>query len=181
LGISGGRIAHGGVTRRPPISLDTIVCRTEATRTPRGLGFVRRSRANFCRPVPTLSVTIRNCFIAVRHDNGAHHTLADRPANDRVGASREMLERLAVEHLSFQKAPPAITSNHKPRHFDRCCEHQGTSGLPGPSQACFLRRRCPLGLAAKTHHGQAWHPSTRTPHRQAPWSAGVRKTTCCQL
>jgi hypothetical protein len=31
----------------------------------RGFGFVHRSRTVFCRAVPNLSITIRNCFIAV--------------------------------------------------------------------------------------------------------------------
>jgi hypothetical protein len=31
----------------------------------RGLGFLHRSRTIFCRPVPNLNVTIRNCCIAV--------------------------------------------------------------------------------------------------------------------
>jgi hypothetical protein len=59
----GWEIAHGAVTRRPPISLYTMIPLVRRW----GLGFVHRSRAIFCRAVPNLSVTIRTCFIAVRH------------------------------------------------------------------------------------------------------------------
>jgi hypothetical protein len=49
------------------ISLNTMVPRTAWLRVRRwGLGFVHRSRAILCRAVPNRSVTIRNCFIAVR-------------------------------------------------------------------------------------------------------------------
>jgi hypothetical protein len=60
----------GAVTRRPPISLDTIVPRTEGY-TYRlhvrrwGLGFVNIQGAILCRAVPNLKVTIRNFVIAV--------------------------------------------------------------------------------------------------------------------
>jgi hypothetical protein len=56
LGVSGGRFAHAAVSRRPPISLDTMVPRPyRGLRVRRwGLGFVHRSRAIFCRAVPTL-------------------------------------------------------------------------------------------------------------------------------
>jgi hypothetical protein len=45
----GWEIAHGAVTRRPPISLYTLVPRTTL-----GLGFVHRSSV-LCRAVPNLS------------------------------------------------------------------------------------------------------------------------------
>jgi hypothetical protein len=47
----GWEIAHGAVSRRPPISFDTIVARTGATHTTLGLGFVRHSRTILCRAV----------------------------------------------------------------------------------------------------------------------------------
>jgi hypothetical protein len=49
------------------ISLDTVLARihmyTYSHIRRESLGFVHRSRTIFCRPVPNLSVTIRNFFI----------------------------------------------------------------------------------------------------------------------
>jgi hypothetical protein len=69
LGISGGRsltgVAHGAVTRRPPISFYAMGPRTEgytyAARV-KGLSIVQ---GPLCRAVPNLSVTIRNVCITV--------------------------------------------------------------------------------------------------------------------
>ena len=55
----------GGRSRRPPISLDTMVARTEGSTCSTSLGFVHRSRTVFCRAVPNLRLTIRNFCIAV--------------------------------------------------------------------------------------------------------------------
>jgi hypothetical protein len=56
----GWEIAHGAVTRRPPISLDTTVPRTVDNTHDVGVwDFVHRSRTILCRAVPNPSVTIR--------------------------------------------------------------------------------------------------------------------------
>jgi hypothetical protein len=51
----GWGIAHGAVTRRPPISLYTMVPRTQGYVRHWGLGFVHRSKAILCRAVQTKS------------------------------------------------------------------------------------------------------------------------------
>jgi hypothetical protein len=63
----GWEIAHAAVSaghadfpRRDCIPYPHVHVRRER------LGFVARSRTSFCRPVPNLSVTIRNLCIAVR-------------------------------------------------------------------------------------------------------------------
>jgi hypothetical protein len=57
----GWEIAHEAVSRRPPISLYTMVARTEGYTCDASVwDFVYRSRAILCRPVPNLSVAIRN-------------------------------------------------------------------------------------------------------------------------
>jgi hypothetical protein len=61
VGDFGREIAHGAVSRRPPISLRHDGTPYRGLRVRRwGLGFVHRSRAIFCRPVPNARVTIRN-------------------------------------------------------------------------------------------------------------------------
>jgi hypothetical protein len=65
MGISGWEIAHAAVSRRPPISLVTVVARTRmCTHDAKGWGSFHRSRTLFCRPVPHPSVTIRNFCVA---------------------------------------------------------------------------------------------------------------------
>jgi hypothetical protein len=57
----GWGVAHGAVTRHPPISLDTMVPRTAGyAYEVWGLGFVHHSRTILCRAVPNLRATIRN-------------------------------------------------------------------------------------------------------------------------
>jgi hypothetical protein len=64
----GWGIVHAAVTRRPTISLYTMIPRTGGyVYDVGGLGFVCHSRAIFCRAVPNLSGTIRNFSIAVWH------------------------------------------------------------------------------------------------------------------
>jgi hypothetical protein len=62
----GWEIAHEAVSRRPPISLSTIVARTGRGLQIRRerLGFVHRSSTISCRPVPSPDVTIRTSCIA---------------------------------------------------------------------------------------------------------------------
>jgi hypothetical protein len=61
----GWEIAHAAVSRRPPISLYTMVVRTGSYAYDVGVWDLSLVRAIFCRPAPNLSVTIRNFFIAV--------------------------------------------------------------------------------------------------------------------
>jgi hypothetical protein len=62
----GWGIAHGAVTRRPPISLDTMVPRTGDYAYGVGVWDLSIVQGILCRAVPNLRVTIRNFFIAVR-------------------------------------------------------------------------------------------------------------------
>jgi hypothetical protein len=63
----GWESAHGAVSRRPPISLDRMVVRTGATRTPLGFGLCLSFKGDFLsRRGPKHSVTIRNFCIDVR-------------------------------------------------------------------------------------------------------------------
>jgi hypothetical protein len=107
IGVSGGR----SLTRRfatpadsPPLYTKCSPL-TKATRTPRErLGFVYRSRAIFCRPVPNLNVTIRNLFpslygAARREKVATTGGLGDQGAYNRSGANRER-----IKHVSFGRA-----------------------------------------------------------------------------
>jgi hypothetical protein len=91
LGISGvWEVAHAAVSRRPPISLSHdcspyIELHVRRER----LGFVRRSRAIFCRSVPNPNVTIRDFFIIAVGEGGARavrgevvHVVAARHRGD---------------------------------------------------------------------------------------------------
>jgi hypothetical protein len=51
----GWEIAHGAVTRRPPISLDTMVPRTKGYTHDGGVWDLSIVRTIFCRAVPNLS------------------------------------------------------------------------------------------------------------------------------
>jgi hypothetical protein len=60
-------IAHEAVSRSPPNSLSMIVARTKGYTYAAKVWEVSLVQApSFCRPVPNLSVTIRNCCIACR-------------------------------------------------------------------------------------------------------------------
>jgi hypothetical protein len=62
----GWEIAHAAVTRRPPISLDTMVARTGGYAYDDGVwGLSLVQGPILCRAVPNLSVTIRNFCLAV--------------------------------------------------------------------------------------------------------------------
>jgi hypothetical protein len=81
-----GQPAHAAVSRRPPSSLYTMVSRTEGyTYDTRVWDVCNRSGAIFCRPVPNLSVTIRNFPIAVpaNSQTGAHSAGTRRPYGGR--------------------------------------------------------------------------------------------------
>jgi hypothetical protein len=60
-----GEIAHAAVTRRPLISLDTMVHRTEGNAYDVGVWDLSTIRAIICHAVSYLRVTIRNFCIAV--------------------------------------------------------------------------------------------------------------------
>jgi hypothetical protein len=84
VGFRVGDGSHEAVSRRPPISLDTMVPRTGGLRVRRwGLGFVHRSRTILCRAVAYFSVTIRNFCIA-----GTAELVV---AEDKLAVTRERL------------------------------------------------------------------------------------------
>ena len=66
-----GEIAHEAVSRRPPVSLDTTVARTHMHTYAAKVWIlsVCRSATIFCRAVPNLTVTIRNCYVAAEHSH----------------------------------------------------------------------------------------------------------------
>jgi hypothetical protein len=69
------------VSRRPPVSLDTSVARTEGyTYAAKSVGFVPGSRTILCHAVPNLNAAIRNCLIALRR---CSRFSTDRPARMR--------------------------------------------------------------------------------------------------
>jgi hypothetical protein len=65
----GGRGAHAAVSRRPPISLDTIVARTHMYTVRReSLGFCPSFKRHFrVAPVPNLRSPIHRCFLSCLH------------------------------------------------------------------------------------------------------------------
>jgi hypothetical protein len=91
-------IAHAAVSRRPPISLDTMVPRTEVHARCEIVGVVHRPRAIFSRPRQTLIVTIRDFFIAV------HRTDWTRVACARTGPLRAQPVHARAQQL--RTAPP---------------------------------------------------------------------------
>jgi hypothetical protein len=80
-----GDRAHAAVTPRPPISLDTVVARTEgSTYDAAGWDSVHRSRAISWRAVPNPSLTIRHFFHRCRW----RHQRAALPPRRRVVGKR---------------------------------------------------------------------------------------------
>jgi hypothetical protein len=79
----GWEIAHAAVSRRPPRFpspgwYPVLTCTTRR----RSLGFVHRSRTLFCRPVPSLSVTVRNgCTVSHGCTVSATHELSLAPCH----------------------------------------------------------------------------------------------------
>jgi hypothetical protein len=60
-----GRLAHEAVSRRPPISLDTIVARTHMYTYDAIVWALSIVQGHFLSPVPNPNVTIRKCSSAV--------------------------------------------------------------------------------------------------------------------
>jgi hypothetical protein len=106
LGFRVGEIAHGAVSRRPRISLDTMVPRTAGYAHDVGVWdrFVHRSRSSFCRAVPNPSVTMRNVRVAVGGATAAAVLRALRrrgaAGSEAVAAVAARLTRASVEALS---------------------------------------------------------------------------------
>jgi hypothetical protein len=132
-------IAHGAFTRRPLISLPTMVPNTGGYTYDDGVwDLFIVSRAVFCRAVPNLRVAIRNFFIAVWRGEGVlltHHGEEEGAHNDGGGVHAHVMaqrsggqQRCVCEREHKQHG----VRHHHHRHVGPAQPRQPIASAPSP-------------------------------------------------
>jgi hypothetical protein len=179
----GWEIAHEAVSRRPPISLYTIVARTQHAHVRHErLGFVPRARTLFCRPVPTST----SRFATVLHrciDEGcglAERCMAARADIVARGVAREQLTCVPLDISDAQSVEQfASTIRWRPQN-----NSSRASRWTSATRSRWSSSRRPSGGAPKTtahvrlvgHQPRAVGAAVRVDHQVAPGGAAGQQT-----